>query len=77
MVAAYSVLSICSAALSIFLLWPVDPLLALASAPVVSSIVVLLAAVLVALRGGRQSRNPRRSDTAHVFPTGEHDEAVV
>jgi hypothetical protein len=77
MVAAYSVLSICSAALGIFLLWPVDPLLALASAPVVPSVVVFLAAILVALRGRRRSDSPEHLETAHVLPVREHDEAVV
>jgi hypothetical protein len=66
MVAAYSVLSILCAAVSIVLLWPISSLLALAAAPFIASAAVLLAAVVVALR--RSSRSRARS-TANVRPT--------
>jgi hypothetical protein len=57
MPAAYSVVALLSGALTVALLWPTSSLVALAAAPIFSSIVVLLTAMVVALR----SQQPRQT----------------
>ncbi len=53
MALVYCVLSICSGAISIVLLWPVSPLLAVITAPLASSAVTFVIAISVAMNKRR------------------------